>query len=198
VSTRAGLAIAALIVVIAGGIFLLASGDPSGNLESPSEFADPADDVVIADGPEPPAETDLADIVDATVRRRGDAIVFRAEMGRSIPQRVKGGGMSWRWDIYEGATGTWILSADLDTGPTAALTSTQTDYGSSTFDRNLPGRLLIEDETLTITLRPDELERWPSDFEWTLGTSLDGAQGNARSALATDIAPDQGRGRLEG
>jgi hypothetical protein len=197
VNVRVAVVIGAVIVVIGGIVLLLASGDPSGDLGSPSEFADASGDVDVAEGPEPPPETELADIVDADVRTSGASVVFRAEMARDIPQRVKGGSMSWRWDIYEGDTGTWILSANLDTGPTAFLTSTQTNYGSSTFDDTLPGRLELDGNTLTITLRPDEVKRWPDDFQWTLGTELDGAQGNPRSALAKDAVPDQGRGELE-
>ena len=191
---RVAIALAVLVAVIAGFILLLASGAP----EAPSEFDDERGDVTLDDGPEPPTETELADIIDATVRRRGATVVFSARMADDIPQRVKGGGMSWRWDLYEGATGTWIVSANLDVGPAAYLTSTQTNYGSSTFDDSLPGKLSLEGDTIAITIRPDEVEAWPDDFEWTLGTTLDGEQGNPRSGLATDIAPDSGRGQLEG
>ncbi len=44
---------------------------------------------------------------------------------------------------------------------------------------------------------PKKLEDWPEDFEWVLGTMLDGAQGNPRSALATDTAPNEGRGLVD-
>ena len=196
-NARAGLVIAAVLIVIAGALIVLNSGEPTETSGSPAEPVEATGDVVVAEGPEPPPETELADIVEARVRRRGEAVVFRAEMGRSIPQRVKGGTMSWRWDVYEGGpTGTWILSADLNVGPTASLTSTQSNYGSSTFDDTLPGKMVLDGDALIITLRPGELEGWPDDFEWTLGTELDGEQGNPRSALATDMAPDGGRGTV--
>lgn len=190
---RVAIALGVLLAVIVGTVILLNSGAP----EAPSAFEDERDDVEVAEGPEPPSETELADIVDADVRRSGSSLVFRAQMSTDIPQRVKGGGMTWRWDIYEGETGTWILSANLDVGPAAFLTSTQSGYGSGTFDDSLPGKLSLEGDTITITLRPDEVEDWPDDFQWTLGTTLDGAQGNPRSALATDTSPNSGRGELE-
>jgi hypothetical protein len=188
------LIVAAIVVLIGGFVLLLATGDPSFESSSPAgESGEPSGDVVVADGPEPPAETELADIVDATVVVHDSSVVFRARMARSIPQRVKGGTMSWRWDIYDNGAATWILSADLNVGPTASLHSTQTNYGSSTFDDTLPGKMVIEGDRLVITLHPADLEGWPDAFEWTLGTSLDGAQGNPRSALATDVSPDEGR-----
>lgn len=197
---RVAIAIGIVVALIAGTILLLASGGPvePGDSPQPDAVGEAVGDVVVAEGPEPPGETELADIVDADVTERGSTLVFRAQMATQIPPRVKGGGMSWRWDIYEGGpTGTWILSANLDIGPNASLTSTQSNYGSGTFDDSLPGELSIRGDTITITLRPKKVTDFPADFEWVLGTSLDGAQGNPRSALATDTSPDEGRGPLE-
>jgi hypothetical protein len=200
VNARVALGIGIVVALVAGIIILLASGGPvaPGDGAAPAPATEPRGDVVVGEGPEAPQETDLADVVEASVRRRGSNYVFRAEMAARIPQRVKGGGMSWRWDIYEAGVGTWILSANLDIGPTASLTSTQTNFGASTFDDTLPGHLRIAGDTISIRLRPDELDDWPDDFEWVLGTMLDGAQGNPRSALATDTTPDEGRGLVEG
>jgi hypothetical protein len=197
---RVAIGVGLVVLLVAGTIYLLASGGPVDSDGSPptDTAEDPPNDQVVGEGPEPPAETALADIVEADVLRRGSTIVFRARMSADIPQRVKGGGMSWRWDIYEGPTGTWILSANLDVGPNASLTSTQTSYGTGTFDDTLPGKLSIEGDTISVTLRPDKVKGFPDDFEWSLGTMLDGAQGNPRSALATDSAPDDGRGSLGG
>lgn len=199
-STRVAVALGALVALIAGIVILLASGGPveSGDASPESDSGEQTGDVVVAEGPEPPAETAVADIVEASVRKRGSTLVFRARMAERIPPRVKGGGMSWRWDIYEAGAGTWILSSNLDIGPVTSLTSTQSNYGSSTFDDTFPGTMVVEGKLLTITLRPEGLEDWPEDFEWVLGTQLDGAQGNPRSALATDTLPDEGRGTVEG
>lgn len=198
-NARVAIGIGTVVALVAGIIILLASGGPVGPAEDAGTEAagEPTGDVVVGEGADPPSETDLADVVEASVRRAGSKIVFRAEMATRIPPRVKGGGMAWRWDIYEAGVGTWILSANLDVGPIASLTSTQTNYGSSTFDDTLPGSLRFEGDTIIITLRPDELEDWPDDFEWSLGTTLDGAQGDPRSALATDAVPDEGRDIVE-
>lgn len=197
---RVAIGVALVIALVAGTIVLLASGGPvePGDTPVSAPDAESQGDVVVAEGPAPPTDTALADVLEADVRRRGDSLVFRARMATDIPQRVKGGGMSWRWDVYEGGAGTWILSANLDIGPNATLTSTQSNYGSGTFDDTLPGKLSIEGDTLSITLTPTKLEDWPDDFEWVLGTSLDGAQGNPHSALATDTSPNEGRGTIEG
>jgi hypothetical protein len=201
VNARVASVIGVAVVLVAGIVILLASAegpstsDGSGVADASAE---PSGDVVVADGAEPPDETELADIVEADVRTRGSSVVFRARMATDIPQRVKGGGMTWRWDVYDAGQAAWILSASLDIGPTASLTSTQTNYGSSTFDDSLPGEMSLDGDTITITLRPKDLEDWSDEFEWVLSTSLDGAQGNPRSALASDTAPDDGRGVVEG
>jgi hypothetical protein len=197
---RVAIVLGVVVALIAGVVILLASGGPvdSDGAPEPGAAAEASGDVVVAEGPEPPSETELADIVEADVRKNGQSYVFRARMADRIPPRVKGGGMSWRWDIYEAGAGTWILSSNLDIGPVTSLTSTQSNYGSSTFDDSFPGTMSVEGTLLKITVRPKDLEDWPENFEWVLGTMLDGAQGNPRSALATDTAPDEGRGSLEG
>jgi hypothetical protein len=199
VNTRVAIGIGVLLALVAGIVILLASGGPvdSGDNGSVAESGEPTGDVVVGEGNEPPGETALADIVEAEVRRRGSGLLFRARMADRIPPRVKGGGMSWRWDIYEAGVGTWILSSNLDIGPVTSLTSTQSNYGSSTFDDSFPGTMTVEGHQLKITLRAKDVEDWPDDFEWVLGTQLDGSQGNPRSALATDTFPDEGRGTVE-
>jgi hypothetical protein len=193
VNGRALALIGGVVAVIAAAVVLLVSG----GAEPPSNFDDPTGDVSVAEGSKPPDDTALADIVKADVVRDGDDLVFQATMNADVPQRVKGGAMSWRWDVFVNGTSEWIVSANLDIGPNASLTSTQTNYGSSTFDKTLPGDLDIDGRTLTVTFRPGEVDGFPDDFTWSLGTSLDGAQGDAESALATDTAPDQGQGKLE-
>jgi hypothetical protein len=193
VTKRAALLLGVAVVLVAVAIVLLVSG----GAEAPSTFDDASGDVSIGNGTNPPKNPDLADVVSADVRREGDALVFHARMDRAIPKRVENGSLTWRWDVYENGTGTWILSADLDLGANASLASTQTDYGSGTIDDTLPGDIEVEGDSLTITVRPAEVDGFPSDFTWTLGTSLDGDRGNPTSAQASDAVPDQGRGRLE-
>ena len=189
----AALAAGGVVVVVAVLIVLLVSG----GTEAPSTFDDATGDVAVAEGANPPSDPALADVVTADVARDADELVFRAEMASDIPPRVADGSLAWRWDVYVGGTGAWILSADLDVGANASLTSTQTNYGSGTIDDSLPGSIEIDGKTLTVTIRPGDVDAFPDDFTWTLGTTLDGDRGNAASALATDTVPDEGRGRLK-
>jgi hypothetical protein len=190
VAAIAGVAIA----IVAAVVLLLVSG----GAEAPSTFDDTAGDVSLGNGSKPPEDTAPADIVDAEVARDGDNLVFTATMAASIPERVKDGSLSWRWDLYVGDTSEWIVSANVDAETSASVTATQSNYGSGTFDDTLPGHLEVEGDTLTLTLRPVDIPEFPSEFTWGLGTTLDGDQGDPESALATDKAPDEGRGRLEG
>jgi hypothetical protein len=180
VTGRVAALVAGVVLIVVVLIVLLVSG----GTDAPSKFHDPSGDVAIADGDHPPRDTTLADVVEADVSRDGDELVFRAVMSDDIPARVQNGSLAWRWDVYVGGTGAWILSADLDVGANASLTSTETNYGSGTIDDTLPGDIEVDGKT------------FPDDFTWTLGTTLDGDRGNPTSALATDTAPDEGRGRL--
>lgn len=192
--SRRGIALAAAVVVVLAVVVTLLV---SGGARSPSAFDDPRDDVALGDGPNAPDDTALADVVEANVTRDGNSLVFEARMAKDVPKHVPGGSLTWRWDLYVHGVSQWIVSADLDVGPNASLTSTQTNYGSSTFDDTLPGDLSIDGRTLTITLHPDDVKGFPETFDWTLGTTLDGDHGDPGSALATDLTPDQGRGKLE-
>ena len=192
-NARVGAAIGAVVALIALVVLLLVSGGS----EAPSAFGDPGGDVTVADGPKPPADTTTADILQANVSRNGDDIEFRATMDAPIPKSVRDGSLSWRWDVYVDGASAWIVSAGVNVQRSASLTSTQSDYGTGTIDDSLPGELEIRGNNLLITLRPAEIPDWPSDFTWTLGTTLDGDQGDPQSALASDMAPDEGRGRVE-
>jgi hypothetical protein len=194
VNKRTGLIVGIAVVAVAVVVVLLVSGGS----EAPSAFDDDAGDVSVAEGPKAPEDTAAADIVDAQVTRDGERLVFTATMDDEIPERVQDGSLSWRWDLYVNGTGEWIVSATVDVESSASITSTQSDYGAGTFDDSLPGSFEIDGDTLTLTLRPDDIPDFPADFTWSLGTSLDGDQGDPESALATDKAPDEGRGRLEG
>ena len=193
--SRRAVAIAgAAVALVALVIVLLVSG----GAEVPNDFDDPAGDVTLSNGPKAPADTTTADVTRAEVARAGDDVVFRATMGAPIPKRVEDGSLSWRWDVYVGDSSAWIVSANVDVESSASITSTQSNYGSGTFDDTLPGDLSIDGNELALTIRPADIPGWPDEFSWTLGTSLDGDQGDPESALASDTTPDDGRGRLEG
>jgi hypothetical protein len=190
---RAVAIIGAVVVVIVAIVILLVSGGS----EAPSTFDDATGDVSLGDGSKPPTDTAIADIAAAEVTRSDGNIVFKATMDEAIPKQVKGGSLSWRWDLYVNGTSEWIVSANVDVQSSASITATQSNYGAGTFDDTLPGDFDIDGDTLTVTLRPADIPDWPPDFTWSLGTSLDGNQGDPESALAIDKAPDEGRGRLE-
>lgn len=187
------LAIAAAVVgaVLTVIIVLLVTGGP------PTEelARDEENDVTVSNGPAPPKDLALADVRSTRVYAQDDEIVFEAVMPVDIPKSLDNQTMSWRWEILEGGSETWIVSANISVGgPIASVLSTQTGYGASTNDNTLPGEVERSGSTLMIRLRPSEIERFPSQFTWRLETSLDGNRGNANSALAGDTAPRSGLG----
>ncbi|HWC13573.1 MAG TPA: hypothetical protein VG929_03150 [Actinomycetota bacterium] len=184
------LGIVALIAIV---VLILASGGSPGD-----GSGDDRGDVTVGDGDAAPDNPDLADIVDATVRREGNDVVFEATMGAPIPKRIRNGSLEFRWDVSEGGDDTWIVSANMNLGPTAAITSQRTAYGASTIDDSLPGSITVDGETVRVTLRTADIEGFPTDFTWRLQTSLDGDRRDAASAIATDSAPDSGEGQIEG
>lgn len=155
-------------------------------------------DVQVSGGETAPDDPNLADIVDASVRRDGGALVFEATLGTAIPKRIPDGSLTLRWDVAEGETDTWIVSADLNLGPTAAVTSHRSDYGASTIDDTLPGSVEINGDTLRVTVQPGEIDGFPTDFTWRLSTALDADRTDTASATATDTAPDSGAGTVDG
>lgn len=158
---------------------------------------DERDDVSVAEGDNPPADEALADIEQAVVRRDGDQIVFEVIMSGDIPAKVPDGSLEFRWDLSEGGEETWLVTANLSRQLTGAVISHDTGYGSSTIDETMPGRVKAEGNTLTLTLRPDDIRAFPSSFDWLLTTTLDGDLTDPGSAVATDTAPDPGPGTLE-
>ena len=185
--------VAAGIVGLIGIVVLILAtgGGPSGT------SVDPAGDVAVGEGPKPPQESTLADIVGATVTKDGQELEFEVTLGQDIPNRIPKGSLEFRWDVSENGTDTWIVSANLNVGPTAAVTSQKTNYGSSTIDDSMPGSIEITGDTLVVIVRAAEIEGFPQLFEWTLKTSLDADRADPRSGLAIDQAPDSGRGRVE-
>lgn len=188
-----GLVAAVVGVVLAAIIVLLVTGGP------PTEelARDGENDVTVSEGPAPPQDDALADIRSTRVYSQEDDIIFEAVMPVDIPQSLRNETMSWRWEVLEGGSETWIVSANISVGdPIASVLSTQTGYGASTNDDTLPGELQRNGSTLMIRLRPSEIDDFPSEFTWRLETSLDGDRGNARSALAGDTAPPSGLGQF--
>jgi hypothetical protein len=184
-----GLSIVAVIVVIV--VILAGGGSPT------SDQSDAADDVTITDGTGEPGEATLADITEASVRKDGDQIVFEVTVASDIPRRVRDGNLDFRWDVSEAGEDTWIVAANLNTGPTASVTSLRTDFGASTIDGTLPGSIELSGATLTITLDATKVDGFPTTFEWRLMSTLDGDPADPTSATATDSAPDSGVGRLD-
>ena len=185
VATAVGIVLAIIIVLLVTG------GPPTDEIP-----ADAEDDVTVAEGPDAPENQALADVRSTRVYAEDEEIVFEAVMSTGIPKSLRKETMSWRWEVLEGGSETWIVSANVSVGdPIASVLSTQTGYGASTNDETLPGELQRNGNTVSVRLMPSEIEGFPSEFTWRLETSLDGNRGNARSALATDTAPQSGLGQ---
>ena len=191
-STRQ-LAVASALValVIAGLVVLLVTGG-----SPPGEAAkDPAGDVELEEGADPPSDTSLADVERARVRLHASQIVFEAEMAAPIPRSLKGQTMEWRWEIFEGGTETWLVSAHISVGePVAALTAQQSNYASSTIDDRMPGGIDYRGNTIFVRLDQPGVKRFPTEFTWRLTTTLDANRSDPASAVATDTAPATGLG----
>lgn len=185
----------AAVVVAGGAILLLVTSRDSPQTSSRDEVGD----VSVDNGAQAPQETGLADIEFAAVHSDGSDIVFEARSTVDIPKNPDGGeSMSWRWDVLDGGEPVWILSANLDIGPNATIFNPHTDFGAGTVDGSFPGRIERDGKSLIIRMDPGKLEGFPDEFEWKLETTLDGQQGDAKSALATDSAPEEGLGRFTG
>ena len=178
------------VVLIAIIVLLVTGGAPAGQ-----ESQDSSGDVVVSDGQAPPGQTDLADIREATVYEEASQIVFEAKMGAAIPKNLKDQTMEWRWEVSEGGTLTWLVTANISVGkPVASVTAQQSDYGSSTIDGLLPGRIDYDGNTITVRLTQPEIPKFPTRFTWNLKTTLDGDRADAASATASDTAPESGLG----
>lgn len=178
-------------VILAVIIVLLVTGGPP-----EEELAqDGIGDVVLSDGPAPPKDQSLADVRSARVYFEASQIVFEAEMASPIPKSVKGS-MSWRWEILEGGSETWIVSANLTLGPTATVIQQGGEqYGAGTIDDTLPGGIDVTGNRLFVRLNGPEIKDFPTVFTWRLETSLDGDRGDVSSAVASDTAPQSGLGQ---
>ena len=186
--SRTTIAIIAVLVFVGAGIALLATGGGS----SEARATDDRGDVSVGDGKNGPKDTSLADIDAAEISKDGSEIVLEADMVSDIPRKLPDQALSWRWEIYEAGQMTWIVSANVDLGPNVSVLATQKNYSSSTVDDRLPGDIEVEGSTMTVRLRTDEIEGFPSSFDWLIKTSLDGSRIEARSAIASDQVPDEG------
>lgn len=183
------LGVAAVLAVII--VLLVTGGPPSEDLAQ-----DQAGDVTVSEGPAPPKEHSLADVRLARVYPEDGWVVFEAEMPVDIPKSLKNETLSWRWEILEGGTETWLVSASISVGsPIARVLSTQTGYGASTNDDTLPGEIERSGKTLFVRLQAGEIKDFPKGFTWRLETSLDGDRRDAKSAVAADTAPESGLGQ---
>jgi hypothetical protein len=181
--------IVGIIAVIV--LLLVTGGDPL------AATADQVGDAIVGEGDKPPADPGLADIKTTSVRREGNGdLVFEATMAQQIPSEGEEV-LSFRWDVSENGTDTWMVTANFDNGPVAAVSALQSDYGASTIDSTLPGSIALTGDTVTITLEATDIEGFPSTFAWTVTSTLDADRAGPASATATDTAPDSGLGELE-
>jgi hypothetical protein len=187
-STRTLIVFGVVLAVVIAIIVLLVTGG-GGLINSDN---DDTGDVTLSDGPAAPEDTSVADISRVEVNSDNGELTFEVEMESDIPRRVKGGSLAWRWEIYEEGQMTWLVTANVDLGPTASLVATQRDYSSSTIDDTLPGNIKIEESTLRIQVRSNKLKGFPDTFDWLLKTSLDASRTKANSAIAEDQVPNSG------
>lgn len=184
--------VSAIVAAVIGGliVLLVTGGPPPGE-----EARDPAGDVRVAEGPDAPEETDLADIRRARVYLDASQIVFEARMDAPVPPSLRGETMEWRWDVFEGGTKTWLVSAHVSVGdPVAALTAQQSNYASNTIDGRFPGSIDYRGNTILVRLDAAAVDRFPDEFTWRLTTTLDANRKDPDSAVATDGAPGTGLG----
>lgn len=180
-----------VVALIAVVIVVLATGGAG-----PGDGGEGGEDVQLGEGPGAPEDVTPADIAEATVTKEGSDIQFVAEMASEIPMRVEDGSLEFRWDVSENGNDTWIVSSTINVAVTAALTSQQTPYGSSTIDGTMPGEVTVRGTTLTIRFDASKVKGFPGNFEWRLKTTLDADRADPKSAVATDTAPDSGPGRV--
>lgn len=184
-------AILGVVALVAVVVVVLVTGGTTGS---------PGDDAggdVSVEGDGEPDQSDLADVTSTDVRREGNELLFIAEMARDVPQEIDKGSLELRWDLSVEGRDAWILSAFIGTDTIAAITSQQTTYGSSTIDGTMPGSLRIDGSTVTIRVRPGNIEGFPNAFQWRLRTTLDADRADPKSAVAHDDAPDGGPGTFE-
>ena len=185
---KKGVWIALAIVVVVGGIVLLLFTGGS----SPQASGDAADDVAVGTERKPPEDASLADLVASEVTVSDGEVRFEATLGADIPNKIPDGSLELRWDLLTGGTESWIVQVNVNIGVSAAITSQQTNYGSSTVDDTLPGEVTVEGDSVTLLMDTGQIKGFPSDFQWRLTSTLDASMSDTRSAVATDTLPDSG------
>lgn len=188
---RSLLVLGVMVLVAAAAMWLLSGAGDSGGSTS-----DPKGDVVFTKGPKRPADVKLADLTRGSIVLEDGAAVFEATVDQNVPDALDGEAIAFRWEIIENGQVTWIVSASVDVERTASVVATQIDYRSSTIDESLPGDLVVEGGTVTVTLETDGLEGFPSAFDWKLQTELDGDRTRSPSAVANDSVPNEGSLRV--
>lgn len=183
----------AIVGVVAAIVGVLSLGGGEGGA-SP----DATGDIVIDEGPQPPADTSLADIAKSSVRKDGGRIVFEATMAADVPSKLGDGSLELRWDLSEGGRDTWIVSASINIEAHAALTSQRTGYSSNTINGSMPGDIEIEGDVVRVSFDPSKIKRFPQTFSWRLTTTLDGSRANTESGTASDTAPGSGSTKFSG
>ena len=183
---RGVIALGAVVLIAAAVIALLSSGGPDAN------GSDANGDVRVEGTRKPPRDLAIADVVNASVSREGDELVFQAELDGSVPAELEDGLLSYRWNVEEGGRETWIVTADVTIETHASLVATQVDYSSTTLDKSLPGNVEIDGDALAVTIDTSKLDDFPATFDWSFETLLDGVRSDTASAEATDRVPDEG------
>ena len=187
---RPGVFLGATFGVIAVMIWLLATG--GGNSGVGSSGKDEVRDVELTNGPNPPRDVAFVDLRSASVLIDGDEIVFEANVEGEIPGHLGRGNATWRWEIEEQSTVTWIVQANVNVEQSASILSTQVDFSGSTIAGDFPGELNMDEDTVQIVVQRDELDDFPETFEWVLLTEVDGDRAVTKSSLGSDRLPDGG------
>jgi hypothetical protein len=190
---RSAIVLVIIVALGAGVAWLLSSGGGASGTSG-----DPKGDVIVSKGPKPPKGNGVVDLRHGEIVVEGGTATFEARVAAAVPEAVEEEAITYRWELIEDGQVTWIVSANVDVGRTASVLATQRDYRSSTIDDSLPGELVIQDETVFLTLETEALEGFPGSFDWTLQTELDGDRATSPSAVATDKIPDKGSLRVGG
>lgn len=182
----------AIVAIIAALVLVLAVGGPD-----ETGTADPISDVAIGKGTGHPGDTALAEITDVSVRKDGATdLVFEVTIAKEFPAEIPNGSLDFRWDVIENGGDTWMVTANINTGPTAAVTALKSQFGASTIDGTLKGTINVNGNKLTVRFDRTSIEGFPESFAWRLRSTLDGDRTDPGSATASDSAPDSGQGQL--
>lgn len=187
-----GGATVALVVVVV--LFLMFGGQ-----EGPTEKAG---DLAYIEGVVPKRQrqvqlaSTIADINTAEINRADTDVVFAAQVVAPIPRRLETSVLELRWDLAPPAGARWTLTVKIDRRPEASLFSEE-GFGAGTVDDTFPGEIVIEGSVVEVRLDPEQIENFPSGFEWTLSTTLRAFRDATDSPRVEDRFPNQGSERFE-